>query len=121
MYDIDAFQMKIADWANERNILEISNPMKQLEKTEEEVAELRSHTQELSEIVRVHSSEQLKKKQVYAIRDLIKDDIGDVIVTLSIQASMLGLTLSECLECAYSEIKDRKGKMVDGMFVKESK
>lgn len=30
------------------------------------------------------------------------------------------LTLTECLEYAYDEIKDRKGQMVDGLFVKES-
>jgi len=27
--------------------------------------------------------------------------------------------LEECLEVAYNDIKDRKGKMVDGVFVKE--
>jgi len=29
------------------------------------------------------------------------------------------LTLSECLAVAYDDIKDRKGKMVDGVFIKE--
>ena len=29
------------------------------------------------------------------------------------------LTIEECLEVAYNDIKDRKGKMVDGVFVKE--
>ena len=29
------------------------------------------------------------------------------------------LSLDECLEVAYNDIKDRKGKMVDGIFVKE--
>ena len=29
------------------------------------------------------------------------------------------LTLEECLEVAYDDIKDRKGRMVDGIFVKE--
>ena len=28
-------------------------------------------------------------------------------------------TLEECLEVAYNDIKDRKGRMVDGIFVKE--
>lgn len=31
-----------------------------------------------------------------------------------------GLTLQECLDVAYGEIKDRKGKFIDGVFVKES-
>jgi hypothetical protein len=29
------------------------------------------------------------------------------------------ISLEECLEVAYNDIKDRKGKMVDGVFVKE--
>jgi len=31
-----------------------------------------------------------------------------------------GLTMEECLEVAYNDIKDRKGKMIDGVFVKEA-
>lgn len=49
----------------------------------------------------------------------IKDAIGDIAVTLILQAHMHGWTLGECLESAYQVIKDRKGKMVDGVFVKE--
>ena len=30
-----------------------------------------------------------------------------------------GLSLFDCLSHAYEDIKDRKGKMVDGVFVKE--
>jgi len=28
--------------------------------------------------------------------------------------------ITDCLEVAWTDIKDRKGKMVDGIFVKES-
>jgi hypothetical protein len=31
-----------------------------------------------------------------------------------------GLTMEECLSVAYNDIKDRKGMMVDGVFIKES-
>lgn len=31
-----------------------------------------------------------------------------------------GFTLQECLSDAYNEIKDRKGQMIDGVFIKES-
>jgi hypothetical protein len=31
-----------------------------------------------------------------------------------------GVTLEECLITAYNDIKDRRGKMVDGVFVKEA-
>ena len=49
----------------------------------------------------------------------LKDGIGDVIVTLIILAQQQGLSVEECLEYAYNEIKNREGKMVNGVFVKE--
>lgn len=50
----------------------------------------------------------------------LKDGIGDVVVTLIILAQQNDMTLVECLQQAYNEIADRKGKMIDGVFVKES-
>lgn len=38
---------------------------------------------------------------------------------LSNIATAYGFTLNECLEHAYNEIKDRKGQMIDGVFIKE--
>lgn len=49
----------------------------------------------------------------------LKDGIGDVIVTLIILAQQQGLTVEECLQTAYDEIKNRTGKMVDGVFIKK--
>lgn len=49
----------------------------------------------------------------------LKDGIGDVIVTLIILAQQNGLTIEECLKVAYNEIKNREGKMVNGVFVKK--
>lgn len=49
----------------------------------------------------------------------LKDAIGDTVVTLIILAQQRGLKLEDCLEMAYLEIADRKGAMVDGVFVKE--
>ena len=49
----------------------------------------------------------------------IKDDIGDMMVVLINIAERNGITISECLQVAYNDIKDRKGTMVDGVFVKE--
>lgn len=49
----------------------------------------------------------------------IRDDIGDIIVVLVNIAERHGLSLTECVELAYNDIKDRKGRMVDGIFVKE--
>ncbi|HAR6121598.1 MazG-like family protein [Staphylococcus canis] len=50
----------------------------------------------------------------------LKDGIGDTIVTLIILAQQHEMTIEECLRYAYSEIKDRKGKTINGTFVKEA-
>ena len=52
--------------------------------------------------------------------DDLKDGIGDTIVTLIILAQQHGMTIEECLQYAYDEIKGRKGKTINGTFIKES-
>lgn len=51
----------------------------------------------------------------------IADSIGDIYVTLVIQAEMQGLRMSECIDKAYNTIAKRTGKMVNGQFVKDQK
>lgn len=50
----------------------------------------------------------------------ITDDVGDAMVTLILVSHFRGLTIEECLEYAFNEIKDRKGRFENGTFVKES-
>lgn len=50
--------------------------------------------------------------------DEFQDAVGDTVVTLIILAQQKGYTLEECLQKAYDVIKDRTGKMIDGVFVK---
>lgn len=50
----------------------------------------------------------------------VKDSLGDVLVTLILLAEGLNLNLLDCLNFAWGEIKDRKGEVKDGSFVKES-
>ena len=52
--------------------------------------------------------------------DLARDAIGDILVTLAIQAKMWNLKMDDCIEAAWDEIKDRRGRMQNGLFVKES-
>ena len=40
-------------------------------------------------------------------------------MVLTILSMQLDLDIEECIATAYEEIKDRKGKMIDGVFVKE--
>lgn len=52
-------------------------------------------------------------------KEALKDGIGDTIVTLIILAQQQGWSLEECLQYAYDEIKNRKGKMINGTFIKD--
>ena len=90
----------IEQWAEEKGILSKATPIKQAMKTQEEVNELCNAILDDN-------------------RDEIKDAIGDIMVTLIIQCKMQGMDLQDCLESAYNVIKNRTGKMVDGVFVKD--
>ena len=48
------------------------------------------------------------------------DAIGDIYVTLVLQANLWGVDMDHCIDAAYKEIQHRTGKMVDGAFVKDS-
>lgn len=52
--------------------------------------------------------------------EALKDGIGDTVVTLIILAQQHDMTLQECLQFAYDEIKGRKGKTINGTFIKEA-
>jgi len=50
----------------------------------------------------------------------IQDGIGDMVVVLTNLAELSGLTIEECIESAYDTIAKRKGKMINGTFVKNN-
>lgn len=52
-------------------------------------------------------------------KEALKDGIGNTIVTLIILAQQQGWSLEECLQYAYEEIKNRKGKTINGTFIKD--
>jgi NTP pyrophosphatase (non-canonical NTP hydrolase) len=54
-------------------------------------------------------------------KDGIIDGLGDVLVCLINVAAIEDLDLTQCLESAYQEIKDRKGTLLpNGIFQKET-
>ena len=87
-------------WADERNLIKGATPPAQMLKMTEEVGEL------------AHAIARGDKV-------LAADAIGDCIVVLTILAAQLQLDINECVKGAYEEIKDRKGRMVNGVFIKE--
>lgn len=56
---------------------------------------------------------------IYNSRNFI-EGLGMVVDNLTVLAYRLETNLEECLAAAYDEIKDRRGKMINGVFVKES-
>jgi NTP pyrophosphatase (non-canonical NTP hydrolase) len=91
---------RIRTWADARNLIEGSKPVNQVSKLVEELGELATGVN--------------KGKM-----DLIADGIGDAVVVLTILAKQCNMNIEDCIDVAWNEIKDRKGKMVDGIFVKE--
>lgn len=90
----------VINWAEKRNIFLHATTEAQMEKTFEEANEL-------------HNAIQANNPKE------IIDGIGDILVTLIIQSELQGFALEDCLLYAYNEIKDRKGKIINGTFVKE--
>jgi len=48
------------------------------------------------------------------------DAIGDMVVVLTNLAKLRGHNIEDCVSSAYSVIKDRRGKMINGTFVKNN-
>ncbi len=92
---------KIVQWGEDRNLIKGSTPEKQFLKLSEEMGEL------ATAIFKSDKPEQI-------------DAVGDMVVVLTLLSKQLGFTMEEAIKSAYNEIKDRKGKMINGIFVKEA-
>lgn len=90
----------VIEWARDKNLVDPEKSSKQMLKVMEEVGETASA---------------LAKGNMVEL----KDGIGDVFVTLIILAAQNGLKSEDCLETAWNEIKNRKGKTINGIFIKE--
>lgn len=112
MQNLEQLEQSVIQWAEEKQIFAKATPYKQAQKTLEECGEL------LYAIGKQQFSD--SKHQHESAYNEVKDAIGDVCVTIIIQAAMQGTSLTECLQSAYDVIKDRRGKMVNGQFVKEA-
>lgn len=97
-------------WGEEKNIANPKNAEKQFLKFVEEVFEFKTEL----------DTHLLVNNFTKAIPDKnLKLEMGDILVTLIILSKQLDIDLVECLEMAYNKIKYRKGKTIDGVFVKE--
>ena len=96
--ETDRFQ-KIRDWADERGLYDKGDTKTQFCKLMEEAGELGRAI--------------LKEDDMEFM-----DAIGDMVVVLTNMAMLGGTSIETCIDVAYGEIKNRKGKMVNGTFVK---
>lgn len=90
----------IEDWHKARNLVKGSKPKDQICKLGEEFGEL------------CHA---VARKDALATVDAI----GDMVVVLTLLALQQGTTIEFCTSSAYDQIKDRRGQMVDGIFVRD--
>lgn len=88
--------LRLDEWRKQRNL---ADPKAQTMKVMEEVGEL---------------SAAINKQN----REKLIDSLGDTLVTVILLAQMEGLDPTKCLESAWQVIVDRKGKTVNGSFIK---
>ena len=98
-FEMDDIVERVIMWGEEKGL---KDPKSQLNKVIEEVGEI-AH-----EITRSRTT----SAELY-------DAIGDTLVTIVILSDIIGIHPKEALYDAYCEIKDRKGKTVEGSFVKD--
>ncbi len=90
----------VEQWAADKGIDKPENAPKQMLKVMEEVGET------AGALAKNNTTE-------------LKDGIGDSFVTLIILAKQCGFSAEECLQAAYDVIKNRTGKTVNGVFIKD--
>lgn len=102
---------KVLDWAKDKDLLHADIAEKQFLKFMEEVFEFRDEWI----LCKYAINDQILSKQMAKM----KLEMGDIFVTLIILCDQLNLDPVECLYEAYEKIKDRKGKTINGVFIKE--
>lgn len=95
---------RVEEWAEKRGLINEDGPSplpdKQMLKLVEEVGET-------------------ARALAYNDTDELRDGIGDCVVCLIVLAAQCNMTLEECMDAAWDEIKDRTGKLEDGLFKKD--
>jgi NTP pyrophosphatase (non-canonical NTP hydrolase) len=90
----------IRDWAQQRGLYDKGNTHTQYVKLQEEAGEL-------------------AKALLEDDQDEVVDAIGDMVVVLTNLAHLRGVSIETCIATAYDVISKRKGKMINGTFVKD--
>jgi len=103
--DVDGCEFSMFDlirfWAKDKGIYDKGDPKTQTLKLIEEAGEV---------------CRAVLKNDI----DEIQDGIGDMVVVLTNLAELCNLDIEDCIESAYDVISKRKGKMINGTFVKDN-
>ena len=91
---------KIRKWAEERELYKLGDVETQVIKLGEEYGEL-------------------CRAVLKSDEEGIEDAVGDMVVVLTNLCGLRGTPIESCIDNAYNIIKNRKGKMIDGTFVKD--
>ena len=90
----------IRQWASTRGLYDKGDPKTQYLKLMEEAGELGRA------LLKNDHPEQI-------------DAIGDIVVVLTNLSELIGVKIEDCIDTAYNVIAERKGKMINGTFVKD--
>ena len=104
----EQLQEKVLCWANDKDLLHSENAPKQFMKFIEEVFEFKTEFDFVCYLdVNEHTFHGMEL------------EMGDIFVTLIILCEQIGIDPVECLSMAYDKISKRKGKTINGQFIKE--
>ena len=101
---IDEYIARIEEWGIDRGLISVSS-------NENSKAQMLKLMEEVGETARALA---------YGDQEGLIDGIGDCVVVLTILAQQCDTSLAECIDAAWDEIKDRKGRLEDGLFKKDS-
>ena len=104
----EELKINVEEWANDKDLLHSENAEKQFLKFIEEVFEFKSEM----DLIHILGGNELNS------HDMILE-MGDIFVTLIVLCKQLDIDVVDCLEQAYNKIKFRRGKTINGKFVKE--
>ena len=122
MRSFEELQNNVIDWANEKGLIHSSEQQAraQLEKMKEEFAEFQEAFEEYfaADYKFNHTTPAYAIAKANALESLDLE-LGDVMVTAIITSACLSTDPKYALEQAWEKIKNRKGKVVNGQFVKD--
>lgn len=109
----------VLDWGKNKDLLHDKNAEKQFLKFMEEVFEFKTEMDHFTRIGQSSENVHCDYEELIEAQDNMRLEMGDIFVTLIILCNQLSLEPVECLCRAYEKIKDRTGKTINGVFIKQ--